>query len=121
MKLVLIVLFCGIVFTDTVSACSCNGFSTYDTNYRYTVGECLSKYYGRKWCYVKHNAICSDKAYSSRSTASNPLWWSYEACASQQGKLTTQSAASQQEEYFEHCSGAGCWVMLKWISMCNSN
>ena len=87
MKLVLIVLFSGIVLMDTVSGappiapnCECNGNIQYDRNSDQNVGECLTSINGRYFCYVSRYSDCYDKKWSSRSTADNELWYSFDAC-----------------------------------------
>merc|ERR1712020_799682 len=89
MKLVLIVLFCGIVLMDTVSGapyspnppnCECNGNIQYDRNSDQNIGECLTSINGRFFCYVSPYSGCSDMKWSSRSTPDNELWYSFDAC-----------------------------------------
>merc|ERR1712088_160627 len=69
MKLVLIVLFSGIVLMDTVSGapyspnppnCECNGNVQYDRNSDQNIGECLTSINGRFFCYVSPYSGCSD-------------------------------------------------------------
>merc|ERR1712062_872451 len=90
MKLVLIVLFSGIVLMDTVSGapyspkplnkpnCECNGNIQYDYNSDQIIGECLTSINGRFFCYV--SSACSDMKWSPRSTPDNELWYSFDAC-----------------------------------------
>ena len=80
MKLVLIVLFSGIVLMDTVSACNCNGITQYDYNSGRNIGECLTTFNGRPFCYVDPYSGCSDQKYSSRSTPDNQIFYSFNAC-----------------------------------------
>merc|ERR1712018_234614 len=87
MKLVLIVLFSGIVLMDTVSGappivptCECNGSIQYDRNIDQNVGECLTSINGQFFCYVSPYSGCSDMKWSSRSTPDNELWYSFDAC-----------------------------------------
>merc|ERR1711953_1007313 len=94
MKLALIVLFSGIVLMDGVSCsepikkikigrlhdCECNGSIQYDGNSGRNVGECLTAINGRYFCYVSRYSDCYDKKWSSRSTADNELWYSFDAC-----------------------------------------
>ena len=89
MKLVLIVLFSGIVLMDTVSgapsspnpnSCECNGNIQYDRNNDQNVGECLTSINGQFFCYVSPYSGCSDMKWSSRSTPDNELWYSVDAC-----------------------------------------
>merc|ERR1712218_365602 len=92
MKLVLIVLFSGIVLMDTVSGapyspkplnkpnCECNGNIQYDRNNDQNVGECLTSINGQFFCYVSPSSGCSDMKWSSRSTPDNELWYSFDAC-----------------------------------------
>merc|ERR1712062_601641 len=89
MKLVLIVLFSGIVLMDTVSGapfstnppnCECNGNIQYDRNSDQNIGECLTSINGQFFCYVSPYSGCSDMKWSSRSTPDNELWYSFDAC-----------------------------------------
>merc|ERR1712110_1080895 len=86
MKLVLIVLFSGIVLMDTVSGapfspnCECNGNIQYDRNSDQNVGECSTSINGQFFCYVSPYSGCSDMKWSSRSTPDNELWYSFDAC-----------------------------------------
>ena len=89
MKLVLIVLFSGIVLMDTVSGsplslpgynCECNGIIQYDRNSAQNVGEYLTSFNGDFFCYVSPNSECRDMKWSSRSTPDNQLWYSFHAC-----------------------------------------
>ena len=87
MKLVLIVLFSGIVLMDTVSGstirrynCECNGIIQYDRNSAQYIGECLTSFNGDFFCYVSPNSDCYDMKWSPRSTPDNELWYSVDAC-----------------------------------------
>ena len=86
MKLVLIVLFSGIVleseseYWSLESACDCNGNTQYDYNSGRSIGECLTSFNGRPFCYVDPYSGCSDQEYSSRSTPDNQIFYSFEAC-----------------------------------------
>merc|ERR1712156_284912 len=95
MKLVLIVLFSGIVLMDTVSGappiapnCECNGNIQYDRNNDQNVGECLTSINGQFFCYVSPSSGCSDMKWSSRSTPDNELWYSFDACLGPKAEMS---------------------------------
>jgi len=68
---------------ETQRQCICNGLKNSRGE-----GECNSSYKGQAFCYVDRGS-CSDEL---KSTSSN-LWWSYQACSSQE-KFFSQALTS---------------------------
>ena len=63
---------------EKTTPCRCNDLTKYEARARTRVGNCLTKYRGRKWCYVNYNADCGDVDRSSDGASH----FSFEACDS---------------------------------------
>ena len=67
-----------------VSGCQCNSLTLYDGNSRQQIGQCLTIFNNRFWCYVNPNSGCTDAQPSSRARG---LFLSFNACLGSQAQF----------------------------------
>merc|ERR1712189_146605 len=63
--------------SDSDSNCECSDLKLRDSRTNKMIGECLTAYRGRYWCYVNENSECPDKRKSNREEG---LYVSFVAC-----------------------------------------
>merc|ERR1712236_172199 len=64
-------------FNPCGNYCECETIILRDERTQQNIGNCLTSYQGRFWCYVSANSQCPDKRPSPRA---NGLYASYVAC-----------------------------------------
>merc|ERR1739844_40404 len=57
--------------------CQCADITVKDGNSGKNIGNCLTQYNDKFWCYVTSTSTCEDKSISARS---NGLFFSFTAC-----------------------------------------
>merc|ERR1712212_202935 len=71
----------SLLFVGAAYGCDCSGTILEDAKTGLNIGECLTKYRGRYWCYVNPNSRCPDQKLSTRNGGAIKLYYSYEACS----------------------------------------
>jgi len=82
----------GFIFQFShVSACSCKTMTIFDQKTQQPIGNCLTRYKGKYWCYVNPNSGCGDQGESTRAVG---LYWSSQACGNTRGTVPRGEAAT---------------------------